>query len=157
MNWVFEKTIKYFNRKKILFSFPKNEKWTLIYILCAESVCTYDIALSEYHIVANFYSMITTMVFSIAMEVSRLIMFFVCSNKCEWKSFSRVRLSVRLDSPRNSPGQNSGVGSCSLLQGIFPTQWIHPGLLSCRLIPYQLRYPGSPVICVHRCTCLVCV
>ena len=27
-----------------------------------------------------------------------------------------------LYSPRNSPGQNTGVGSLSLLQGIFPTQ-----------------------------------
>ena len=27
-----------------------------------------------------------------------------------------------LYSPWNSPGQNAGVGSCSLLQGIFPTQ-----------------------------------
>ena len=25
-------------------------------------------------------------------------------------------------SPQNSPGQNTGVGSLSLLQGIFPTQ-----------------------------------
>ena len=28
----------------------------------------------------------------------------------------------------NSPGQNTGVGSCSLLQGIFPTQGSNPGL-----------------------------
>ena len=27
-----------------------------------------------------------------------------------------------LYTPWNSPGQNTGVGSCSLLQGIFPTQ-----------------------------------
>ena len=27
-----------------------------------------------------------------------------------------------LCSPRNSPGQNTGVGNCSLLQGIFPPQ-----------------------------------
>ena len=32
-------------------------------------------------------------------------------------------------SPWNSPGQNTGVGSCSLLQGIFPTQGLNPGLL----------------------------
>ena len=34
-----------------------------------------------------------------------------------------------LCSPWNSPGQNPGVGSCSLLQGIFPTQGVNPGLL----------------------------
>ena len=28
-----------------------------------------------------------------------------------------------LYSPWNSPGQDTGVGSLSLLQGIFPTQW----------------------------------
>ena len=28
----------------------------------------------------------------------------------------------------NSPGQNTGVGSLSLLQGIFPTQGWNPGL-----------------------------
>ena len=33
-----------------------------------------------------------------------------------------------LYSPWNSPGQNTGVGSLSLLQGIFPTQRSDPGL-----------------------------
>ena len=31
-----------------------------------------------------------------------------------------------LYSPWNSPGQNTGVGSLSLLQGIFPTQGLNP-------------------------------
>ena len=31
----------------------------------------------------------------------------------------------------NSPGQNTGVGSLSLLQGIFATQESNPGLLHC--------------------------
>ena len=43
-----------------------------------------------------------------------------------------------LYSPWNSPGQNTGVGSCSLLQGIFPTQGSNPGLPHCRRILYQL-------------------
>ena len=33
-----------------------------------------------------------------------------------------------LYSPWNSPGQNTGVGSLSLLQGIFPAQGSNPGL-----------------------------
>ena len=33
--------------------------------------------------------------------------------------------------------QNTGVGSLSLLQGIFPTQGYNPGLLHCRWILYQ--------------------
>ena len=43
------------------------------------------------------------------------------------------------------PGKpkNTGVGSLSLLQGNFPTQESNPGLLHCRLILYQLSYPGS--------------
>ena len=36
----------------------------------------------------------------------------------------------------NSPGQNTGVGSLSLLQGIFPTQGSNTGLLHCRRILY---------------------
>ena len=43
----------------------------------------------------------------------------------------------------NSLGQNTGVGSCSLLQGIFTTQGSNPGLLHCRWIPYQLSHKGS--------------
>ena len=37
-----------------------------------------------------------------------------------------------------------GVGSLSLLQGIFPTQGSNPGLLHYRRILYQLSYQGSP-------------
>ena len=40
-------------------------------------------------------------------------------------------------------GQNTGVGSLSLLQGIFPTQGSNPGLLHYRRILYQLSQKGS--------------
>ena len=46
----------------------------------------------------------------------------------------------RLYSPWNSPGKNTGVGTLSLLQGIFPTQGSNPGLPHCRRIFYQLSY-----------------
>ena len=46
--------------------------------------------------------------------------------------------------PWNSPGQNTGVGSLSLLQGIFPTQGLNLGLPHCRQILYQLSHKGSP-------------
>ena len=46
----------------------------------------------------------------------------------------------------NSPGQNTGVGSRSLLQWIFPTQGSNPGLQHCRWILYQLSHKGSPRI-----------
>ena len=50
----------------------------------------------------------------------------------------------RLYSPWNSPGQNTGVGSRSLLQGIFPAQGSNPGLQHFRWILYQLSHEGSP-------------
>ena len=45
--------------------------------------------------------------------------------------------------PWNSPSQNTGMGSLSLLQGVFPTQGSNPGLLHCRRILYLLCYEGS--------------
>ena len=42
--------------------------------------------------------------------------------------------------PKNSPGQNTGVGSLSLLQGIFITQGSNPGLPHYRQILYQLNH-----------------
>ena len=50
-----------------------------------------------------------------------------------------------LYSPWNSPGQNTGVGSLSLLQGIFPTQGLNSSLPHCRRILYQLSHKGSLV------------
>ena len=48
-----------------------------------------------------------------------------------------------LYSPWNSPGQNTGVGSLSLLQEIFPTQGSNPGFPHCRWILYQLSNKRS--------------
>jgi len=66
----------------------------------------------------------------------------------EWKSLSHVQLFATswTISSWNSPGQNTGVGKLSLLQGIFPTQGLNPGLLHCRQIFYQLSHKGSPRI-----------
>ena len=50
-----------------------------------------------------------------------------------------------LYSPWNSPCQNTGVGSLSLFQAIFPTQGLNPGLPHCRQILYQLSHQGSPI------------
>ena len=59
---------------------------------------------------------------------------FECHMYLEQKSESHsvVSSSLRphgLYNPWNSPGQNTGVGSLSLLQGIFPTQELNQGLL----------------------------
>ena len=61
----------------------------------------------------------------------------------KWKLLGRVRLFATpwtIYSPWNSPGQNSGLGSLSLLQGIFPTQGLNPGLPHCGRILYQLSH-----------------
>ena len=46
--------------------------------------------------------------------------------------------------PRDSPNKNTGVGSHSLLQEIFPTQRENPGLPHCKWVLYQLSYQGRP-------------
>ena len=50
--------------------------------------------------------------------------------------------------PSEPPGKpkNTGVGSLSLLQGIFPTQESNRGLLNIRRILYQLSYQGNPAL-----------
>ena len=63
----------------------------------------------------------------------------------KWKSLNHVN-SLRLYSPWNSPGHNTGVGSLSFLQGIFPTQRSNQGLLPCRWILYQLSHKKRPRI-----------
>ena len=66
----------------------------------------------------------------------------------KWESLSRVWLlqPIGLHSPWNSPGQNTGVGRLSLLQGIFPNQGSNPGLPRCTRILYQLNHRASPRI-----------
>ena len=58
----------------------------------------------------------------------------------------KVTLSCQIvcDPPWNSPGQNTGAGSLSLLQGILPTRGSNPSLPHCRQILYQLS---------HKCCC----
>ena len=65
--------------------------------------------------------------------------------KHEWVCESRSVVSDSLwphglYSPWNSPGQNTGVGSLSLLQEFFPMQGSNPGLPHCRRILYQLSH-----------------
>ena len=71
------------------------------------------------------------------------------NNGCHWRVVKVIQSCPTLrhhglHSPCNSPGQNSGVGSCSLLQGIFQTQGSNPGPQHCRQILYQLSHQGSP-------------
>ena len=67
----------------------------------------------------------------------------LCLTLCDPVDCSPPGFCVRGD----SPGKNTGVGSHSLLQGIFPTQGLKPGLpflLHCKWILYHLSHQGSP-------------
>jgi len=68
---------------------------------------------------------------------------FVLAAWWKWKSLSHV-WPHGLHSPCNSPGQNTGVGSLSLLQGVFPIQGLNPGLPHCKRILYWLSHQGDP-------------
>ena len=75
----------------------------------------------------------------------------------------------------NLQAKNVAVGSHSLLQRIFPTQGLNPGLLNCRWILHCLSHQGSPFVtlsynksylnvvsqypisCTHPCEMLKCL
>ena len=63
-----------------------------------------------------------------------------CLTLCDRMDYSLPGSSVHVD----SPGQNTGAGSRSLLQGIFPTQGSNPGLPHCRQILYHLSHREAP-------------
>ena len=77
-------------------------------------------------------------------QQSFISLFYLKYKECGHSVVSNSLWPHGLYSPWNSPGQNTGVGSLSLLQGIFLTQGSNPGLLHCRWILYQLSYKVSP-------------
>ena len=76
----------------------------------------------------------------------------VCMN--HFNPYARTKVKVKVaqlcmtlcNPMENFLGQNTGVGSLSLLLEIFPTQGSNLGLLHCRWILYQLSHKGSPRI-----------
>ena len=68
--------------------------------------------------------------------VKFLLSFFILIQK--------VKVKVAQRCPWNSPGQNTGVSSLSLLHGVFPTQGSNPSLPYWRQILYQLEPTGKP-------------
>ena len=70
------------------------------------------------------------------------------------ESFQPSSPSLQADSlpaePQGKP-KNTGVGSLSFLQGIFPTLESNQGLLHCRRILYRVSYQGSPYVCLCYC------
>ena len=76
-------------------------------------------------------------------------MLIFLKSESESESCSVVSDSLRahgLCSQWNPLSQNTGLGSLSVLQGIFPTQELNLGLLHCGWNLYHLSYQGSPVM-----------
>ena len=63
-----------------------------------------------------------------------------CLTLCDPMGCSPPDSSVHGD----SPGKNTGVGGHALLQGLFLTQGLNPGLPHYRQILYHLSHQGSP-------------
>ena len=81
---------------------------------------------------------------------------FLCLNpppriitSMKWSEVKVTQLCLTLCDPMNYTAigilQNTGVGSLSLLKGIFSTQGSNPDLLHYRQILYKLSHKGSPI------------
>ena len=64
-----------------------------------------------------------------------------CPTLCDPMYCSLPVFSVHGD----SPGKNTGMGCYALLQGIFPTQGLNPGLLHHEWILYSLSHQGKKI------------
>ena len=111
------------------------------------------ITLSKFPPCANREELTRTLNFSFSWKgkrslfIHKTVLWKMYESESETHSvMSSSLLSQGLYSPWHSPGQNTGVGNFSLLQGIFPTQGSNPGLLHCRWILYQLSHKRSPRI-----------
>ena len=60
----------------------------------------------------------------------------LCLTLCDPMDYNPPGSSVHGD----SPGKHTGVGCHALLQGIFPTQGLNPGLPHCKWILYHLSH-----------------
>ena len=78
------------------------------------------------------------------------VKFQISVKESESHSVVSAFLQLHGHSPWNSLGQNIGVGSLSLLQGIFPSQGSSPGLLHWRWMFYQLSHQGSPSVVLNQ-------
>ena len=97
--------------------------------------------------ITNSWSLLKLMSIESVMPSNHLILchllFFPPSIFPSIRVFSNTT-PARLLCPWDSSGKNVGVGCHFLLQGIFLTQGLNPGLLHCRQTLNQLNYKGSP-------------
>ena len=119
---------------------------------CFWFILFYSSLICSYHLnYFSIYSFLSFLILWLSWYLGSLVLLleitFISVTICESESQSCPTLcDPWLYSPWNSPAQNAGVGSFSLLQGIFPTQGSNPCLPQCRQILYQLRHKGSPSI-----------
>ena len=85
-------------------------------------------------VVSSLDSWMSLEYFKIKPKANSFFFFFFKSLSCV-RLFATPWTSL---SPWNSLCQNTGIGSLSFLQGIFPTQELNWALLHCRQILYQL-------------------
>ena len=91
--------------------------------------------------------------------VNLMLISVMCCVGCAW-SLSRVQLFVTPWTDRLCPWgffrqKNTGVGCHTLLQEIFSTQGLNPGLPHCRWILYHLNHQGSPILATKLNNCFV--
>ena len=117
------------------------------------------IGLTRRTFVGKVMSLLLNMLFRLGITFlprnKRLLISWLQSPSADSESDSCSVLSDSLTphglySPPNSPGQNTGLGSRSLLSGIFPTQGSNPGLPRCRQILYRLNHQVWVPINKHR-------
>ena len=127
--------------------------------MIASGKLLYDAGSSTWCSVTNFqvidpayfsskYESVTCLESSPVLGIAKLCISLM-SNDSESESECRLVVSNSLRphglySPWSSLGQSTGVGSLSLLQGIFLIQGLNPGLPHCRRILYQLSHKRSP-------------
>ena len=124
---------------------PVASMYVYIHILFSRNICCYVVGIFYIytcHIYTYIYMHLYIHTYCL-LGIYYILGIFYIYTPWKWKSRSVVSDSLwphGLYSPWNSLGHNTGVGSFSLLQGIFPTQGWNPDLPHCRQILYQLSH-----------------
>ena len=123
-----------------IFSYLDQYKWFSLLMFCITNYIKLIKILKkkDFHINVPLIIFSNIYIFAAALcLVSQL-----CRTLCNPMYYSPPGSSVHGD----SPGRNTGKGCHALLQWIFPTPGLNPGLLNCRQILYHLGHQGSPRI-----------
>ena len=102
------------------------------------------------HILERNHSFLGMFVSVAILSVFHSLIYSFTSSDHVLTSFCEREVKVTRSCPTlwdpSSPGENTGVGSLSHLQGIFSIQGVNPGLPNCRRVLYHLSHKGSPTI-----------